>query len=278
MTEFVIYKSMDYHVKEYYRQYSDDSSNGNFHKVIALHEAPDISWKELSKLVPSLPKGWEELAHLPSSDRIEFTEDFWRSKIPYRTGLDDSLGNFFGTLDDIGIYITQKCYDDPFAAHLVYSFKDDGGFFRGEVPAAEKDLAELKNYFPGFTLPVDYLAFLQIHDGFCKTTDCTGIVCSSLMPAAYESFQAQLANGDPLTTRNGVLIDPKSLIPFYESFGMPFYQCFWADWYPEDEMGNVYFSGNQKTITEFSATNSSAESMAFPTFTDWLMFYLERLV
>lgn len=269
---------MDYHVKEYYRQYSDDSPSGNFHKVIALHEAPDISWNELSKLVPTLPKGWEELAHLPSKDRIEFAEDFWRSKLPYRTNLDGALRKFFLALDDIGIYITQKRYDDPCEVHLVYSLKDDGGFFRGSIPAGDKQIQELKNFFPSFILPVDYLAFLQIHDGFCKTTDCTGLISSSKMPQAYLDLQKILQEGDPITRRDGSLIDPQSLLPFYESFGMPFYQCFWADWYPEDEMGNVYFSGTQRTISEVIDLDSSSDVMAFPTFTDWLMFYLERLV
>jgi hypothetical protein len=58
---------------------------------------------------------------------------------------------------------------------------------------------------------------------------------------------------------------------------MPFYQCFWAEWYPEQEMGNVYYSGESKTISDVFGSFSSSETMAFTTFTDWLMFYLERI-
>lgn len=269
---------MDFHVKEYYLQYSDETPSGNFHRVIALHEAPDISWDELSPLVPALPKGWLELSHLSIADRIEFTMDFWLSKIPFRLGLDSAIQKFFGALDDIGIYITQKRFDDPFEVHLVYSLKDDGGFFRGNVPAGDKELTALKQNFQGFILPVDYIAFLQVHNGFCKTTDCTGIVSSQCMPELYNKFQEGLGRNDPILTRQGATIDPRSLIPFYESFGMPFYQCFWADWYPEDEMGNVYYSASQNTISDVSSSDTSAETMAFTSFTDWLVFYLERLV
>ena len=58
---------------------------------------------------------------------------------------------------------------------------------------------------------------------------------------------------------------------------MPFFQCFWLEWYPEDEMGNVYYSGVANTISDLAAKATSAENMAFPTFTDWLMFYLETI-
>jgi hypothetical protein len=78
-------------------------------------------------------------------------------------------------------------------------------------------------------------------------------------------------------TSKGAPVNPKSVIPFYESFGIPFYQCFWGEWYPQQEMGNVYFSHTTKTISDVGGTDSSAESMAFQTFVEWLMFYLERV-
>ena len=49
---------MDFHIKEFYRQTSDDFPSGNFHKVIALNEAPDIPWETLVEMVPKLNKGW----------------------------------------------------------------------------------------------------------------------------------------------------------------------------------------------------------------------------
>lgn len=268
---------MDHHVKDYYRQSSDDAPRGNFHQVIALHDAPDITWKSIREKIPDLFRGWFELAHLPIKDRIEFTHDFWMAKLPYRPGFDEFMDRFFSSLDDIGIFITQKTFDDPFKAHLVYSIKEDSGFYRGEPPVSEKNLAALQKNFSNFLLPSDYLAFLQIHDGFCKTTDCTGLTRSTDLFDSYLKLKNSLQKNEPILTTKGTTVDPTSLIPFYESFGMPFYQCFWADWYPEQEMGNVYYSGETKTISDIYSGQTSSEIMAFPTFMDWLMFYLERI-
>lgn len=268
---------MDHHIKEYFRQSSDEVPKGNFTKVIALHDAPDIEWESLSKLVPDLCRGWFELAHLPTKDRIDFSRDFWLLKLPYSPGLDDFINRFFNFLDDIGIYITQKRLEDPYETSLVYSMKDNGGFYRGYSPIGEKNLEYLKKNFESYILPSDYLAFLQIHDGFCKATDCTGMTRSVKMPENYKRFQAMLMKQDPIMTSKGTAVNPKTLIPFYESFGMPFYQCFWAEWYPEQEMGNVYYSGETKTISDVYGGGTSSEKMAFPTFNEWLAFYLERI-
>lgn len=267
---------MDHHVKEYFRLSSEESPRGNFHKVIALHEAPDISWDAIEKVIPDLCRGWYELAQLNTKDRIEFLRDFWLAKLPYSPAANELINRFFASLDDIGIYIIQKKYEDVVEANLVYSISGDNGFFRGAAPITEKKQEELQKVFGDYLLPNDYLAFLQIHNGFCKTTDCTGLICSSKMPEVYEKFQEMLRKNS-IETSKGTVVNPKTLIPFYESFGMPFYQCFWAEWYPEQEMGNVYYSGESKTISDVYGQGSSSETMAFPTFTDWLMFYLERI-
>ena len=123
-------------------------------------------------------------------------------------------------------------------------------------------------------LPLDYLAFLQIHNGFSKVTD-SGITPSNLMKKKYNDFQNTLSLAEPVTTVKGDPVDALKLIPFYESFGMPFYQCFWGEWYPEEEMGNVYFSGQTNKISDTTGLDPSVDTMAFPTFADWLMFYLE---
>lgn len=125
-------------------------------------------------------------------------------------------------------------------------------------------------------LPPDYLAFLQIHDGFAKLND-TGIFRSSMMRYAYEQFQQMLSEEEEITTSLGKPVNPVTLIPFYQSYEQPFFQCFWGEWYPEQEMGNVYYSGAAKTI--FTCVNPSdcIETMAFETFSDWLIFYLEKI-
>ena len=95
------------------------------------------------------------------------------------------------------------------------------------------------------------------------------------MPRCYTRFQKLLDNSEPLISPEGEVIDLKKLIPFYESFGMPVFQCFYSDWYPEQEMGNVYYSGLTQTISDLKLPLS--ESLAFPTFLDWLLFYLEKV-
>lgn len=267
---------MDHHIKEFYNQSSGDSPRGNFHSVIPLHLSKNITWEEIKNIAPELTRGWYELARLDDADRLEFTKDFWISKLPYRQGVDELINKFFSSLDGIGIFITQKKYDDPYSVHLVYSIKGDGGFFCGCPPITERRLGDLQEFFQHNILPRDYIAFLQIHDGFCKTTDSTGIIKSEDVPQTYIDFQR--LQPEPIMTSKGTFVDPKSLIPFYESFGMPFYQCFWSDWYPEGEMGNVYYSSEGKSISDIYTGMTSTETMAFPTFTDWLLFYLERLI
>lgn len=269
---------MDTHIKDFYSQFRDDTPKGNFHKVISLNKETKLDWNSVVELVPKMPRGWFELAHLTTEDRIDFTRDFWITKLPFHPNLDTFLNRFFGSLDDIIIFITQKKFDDPLEAQVVYSLKGDKGFFRGACPATENEILSLQNEFPGIMFPGDYLAFLQINNGFCKTTDCTGITSSNLMKESYDRFQEMLSRENAITTNKGTPVDPTQLIPFYESFGMPFFQCFWADWYPGQEMGNVYYSGLTKSITEVGGTDSSVESMSFPTFIEWLMFYMELVI
>ncbi len=268
---------MDKHIKEYFIAHSDEP-HGHFHQVIQLHDNPEIKWDNISKKVKRIPKGWCELSRLGKEDRIGFTYDFWLSKLPYHPHLDESLNRFFSSLDDIAFYVTQKTFDDPFEAHMVYSVSNDRGFYRGAVPASEEELFELQKHFSGFVLPEDYLAFLSIHNGFCKATDCTGLTSAGKMKEKYASFQKMLdEKGVPNIATNGTA-NPHSLIPFYESFGMPFFQCFWGEWHPEGEMGNVYYSSTSNTISSVDNHGSSTpESMSFKTFTDWLIFYLETV-
>lgn len=264
---------MDSHVKEHFRQYSEDSPTAHYHRVIALHDGV-YNWEEIHQMVPKMCKGWYELAHLNSIDRIEFFKDFWFSKLPYQPELPASINDFFNALDDIGVFITQQSFDDPFEAQLVYSLKGDSGYFHGLVPASDEEIRSLQKRFSEYTFPLDYLAFMQIHNGFSKGTD-TGIIPVQQMWASYLQFQSALDLEDMITTQSGDVVDYKNLIPFYESFGMPFYQCFWASWYPEEEMGNVYYSGLTKKIPDVRGIILGEETMAFPSFIDWLRFYLE---
>ncbi|CCB87372.1 MULTISPECIES: SMI1/KNR4 family protein [Parachlamydia] len=270
---------MDHHIREFYSTTSDDESpKGCFHSVVALHDNPNATWEVISEQCSELCKGWFELSRLKPADRIEFIRDYWLSMLPYHPGLDKFLMKFFGMLDDIGVFIVQKKYDDPYEAHLVYSLRGNSGFYRGRSGISEANLAELQKIFPNQALPADYLAFLRIHDGFNKSSDCTGIAHSQKLSSLYEDFQNMLSqHEETLVSGKDTYVDPKSLIPFYESFGMPFYQCFWTEWYPENEMGNVYYSGMTNSISDITGPLSSMDNMAFSTFLDWLMFYLEQV-
>jgi hypothetical protein len=269
---------MDIHAVEYYSVYSEEpGSHGHFHQVIALHEDPLIEWPDISKIAPNLCRGWYELAQLSIQDRIDFTRDFWLTKLPYHPALNEFLTKFFSSIDDIGIFLTQQKYEDPFIPHLVYSLADNSGFFHGECAASEAEVIQLQKEFSDYILPADYLAFLQVHNGFAKLTD-TGIIPSTKMKESYQSFQQVVQEGEEtITTLKGNAVNPISLIPFYESFGMPFFQCFWGEWYPDQEMGNVYYSALARIIIPCEKKEESAETLAFETFTDWLMFYLEKI-
>lgn len=268
---------MDRYVKNFFCQFSDKTPEGAFHKVIALHDAPDGDFGCLAKNLPRECHGWLELAQLSQADRIELTREFWLYKMREHPRLSLFLLNFFDAVEDIGIFVTQRHFDDPLECYMVYGLTGESGYFYGRLPASEKQLLAVQNYFSHWILPADYLAFLQIHDGFAKATDCTGVTPTGKLIEKYESFQMMLEQRESLLTSKGSVIDPKSLLPFYESFGMPFFQCFWAEWHPEGEVGNVYYSGISHTITEAQSETGEVDNMAFPTFADWLIFYLERV-
>ena len=267
---------MDSHALEFYSPYSEKNPHGHFHKVVALHGSLDINWALAKDIAPNLCKGWFELSRLSTKDRIEFTLEFWLAKLPYHPILNKFLEDFFRSIDDIGIYLTQALNDEVFEPQFVYSLSDNSGFFHGYQPATEEEIMSLQKDFPEYVLPVDYLSFLGIHNGFAKLTD-TGIMRSTQMKAGYDDFQNTLKTEDPIVSSCGNAVNPSSLIPFYKSFGMPFFQCFWAEWYHENEMGNVYYSGMTKTISDCTKTDFHVETMAFETFIDWLIFYLEKI-
>lgn len=267
---------MDLHALEYYRPYSDDYPHAHFHAVIPLHEKPDFDWKWVQEIAPQLHRGWYELARLEIRDRIDFMRDFWMAKFVDSPKFCLFVEEFFKTVDDLGIFLTQRTYDDPFEPQCVYSLSGNSGFYHGNPPITEEEKTALQNHFPDFILPEDYLRFLQIHNGFYKQTD-SGVFKSTCMPEKQMTFKRLLEEGEPVRTSKGTLVNPKSLIPFYQSFNMPFFQCFWGEWYPDQEMGNVYFSGSTNTITDSTQLGVGAETMSFETFTDWLIFYLEKI-
>lgn len=257
--------------------YFGSSNHKLFHQVMDLsHPNHQQPWDELKKKMPMLPRGWFELARLSPEDRIEFTRAFWLAKLPYSSKrIVDEIENFFDEIDVIEIYATQLEPDQPFEIHMIYALKQEAGYFQGAPPATDDRIDILKQQFGHLNLPADYLAFLQIHNGFSKYTD-TGLIKIQEIPRIYQHFQ-ELLNQEELVRPDGQLIEPSHLIPFYESFGLHCYQCFYSDWYVENEMGNVYFSEYARTISNFLDLNKLDENLAFPTFLEWLVFYLEDI-
>lgn len=267
---------MNSHVHKYYRKSKgDEPLRRHFHEVIPLHEEKKLSWEEAQQKVRSLPRGWYELSHLCSLDRIEFVRDFWLSTLPFVPHVNRFFHEFFHSLDDIGVFILQWREGLSYECEMVYSLKDGSCFYQGMSPADEKEIMLLNDQFGGH-LPKDFLQFLQIHSGFSKHTD-TGIFRAQDMPRIHRRFVQDALDQNLLIKCRGQVIDPSDLIPFYESFGLRAYQCFLKEWYPELEMGNVYFSFRDKMISDFQDPNALSDTLAFSSFLDWLIFYLETI-
>lgn len=265
---------MEPYIRKYFSQLSDEQSAKSYYKLIVLHDTPDISWDDVSGCCRDLPKGWYELSRVQPKDRIEFCRDYWIATLPYHPKAVECITAFFDRVADIGIVLAQRHFNDPFEVHKIYALKEDAGFFHGSLPISEEGLQALSEEYPDTIFPADYLAFLKIHDGFSKSCD-SGIIPTRHFKELNERFHSLVHGNNPPLTTKGQTVNPHSLIPFYESFGMPYFQCFWKDWYPQQEMGNVYYSGAAHTISDPADMAKGDDAMAFETFLDWLFFYLE---
>jgi len=267
---------MNSHVQRFYRKYADEQAPIRlYHEVIGLHEAPRFSWEELSKKAPNLPRGWYELSLLNGEDRVEFIRDYWLSTLPFLPHAHAFLEKFFGHLDDVGIFLTQLRSDSSFETEIVYSLRDGSCFYHGSPPCNEAEIETLNVRFEG-RLPEDYLAFVKIHDGFSKYND-TGIVKSKYLYEVCKQLREEFNQFHPEMSWSGKALDPADLIPFYESFGQPSYQCFLCLWTPSQQAGNVYCSPVENRISNVQERSSWKENLAFPTFLDWLIYYLENV-
>lgn len=268
---------MDPNVKSYYSSNPDGSNSGQFFQVIPLDESSSYTWKQLQELCPKLPRGWFELTKLPPTDRIDFLHAYWLKKLPFQPELKKALDLFFDHLDNILVYLIQKTANSPLTANLVYSMSNGRSFFHGNPPADPKQLEELQALFDEFHLPKDYLNFLSVHNGFAKTIDTGILPCEEVKNSTEKVRRIMASQRDPLVDSKGNLLDPKSFISFYESFSLPCFQCFRTDWYPQEEMGNIYYSGIEGTISSCNPKGNWSEELSFPSFLDWLLFYLEGI-
>lgn len=257
---------MNSQVRRYYRKFDDEEIPLRlFYDVISLHETPELSWEGFKERAPDLPRGWYELASLSSADRVNFAKEFWMETLPYVPHIHVFLEKFFAQLDDVGVFLTQVHFDSVYQSEIVYSLRDGSCFFHGCPPAIEDAINALRRKFQE-SLPEDYLAFLRIHDGFSKHMD-VGII-----PSKDLSF---LSPDKTLLPPSQTTVNPRDLILFYESFNEKCYQCFYEGWTPNGEIGNVCYSGLEGGISDTRNKEKWGDQLAFPTFLDWLIFYLE---
>lgn len=241
-----------------------------FKESLFLSEDPNAKWDEASKKAPDLPRGWFELSRVSPQDRVEFTRDFWLDRMPYHPSAHPAFFEFFEQLDDVAVVITRRKGDELFVSELVYSLADGSTFFRGKPPCKEGDLHELKNEID-VSLPHDYLSFVKIHNGFGKLSEMGLFEIEEIAHARRRVMDLLLQ------TDKRVQADPGALIPFFEALGLSSFQCFYTDWYPGSEMGNVYLSGIDYTLSDVSDKKGWAENLAFPTFSEWLAYYLQGM-
>lgn len=246
-----------------------------FHEIFFLNQQKSWDWKIARQHAPELPRSWFELSRISSADRVEFIRDLWLDLIPYRPKTHEAIADFFMCLEDVEIILHRQNAEEPFVAEMVYSLADNSSFFRGLPPATREELDALRSEMPS-QLPRDFQAFCQIHNGFGKLSEL-GVLKVDEISEERRKIINSLLNAESLLMLGDEPVDPNSLIPFYESFGLASYQCFYADWYPEGEMGNVYLSGIDYTISDTADRNTWVENLAFPTFTEWLIYYLEGM-
>lgn len=261
-------------VYEFYQK-NQDLKKKFFYESILLDDEALLNWNSVKKMVPNMPKGWFELCRLPVGDRIDFIWNYWNKILPYFPHTRKFLDEFFSKTEDVAIFITKKHEKSAYIAELIYSMDNETTFFRGGIPASEEKIAFLQHQFNNL-LPKDYLSFFKIHNGFCKHFD-TGLVTLENLKSFTERMQKLLLEHDRDITCGQKIVDPMNLIFFYQDFGQSSFQCFYEEWYPSGEMGNVYFSLSDYAISDYSSFEPMDEKLAFPSFMDWLIFYLEEM-
>lgn len=258
-------KSMNKYVRRYFQEAREDSDRGHFHRVIAVNQ--NVPWEVVQREAKETPRGWYELSQLDAESRGEFTRQFWSMQLADAPLVED----FFDKVEDIFLFLVQQRAGDSFEPHLVYSLKGEAGFYQGTPPLSEREL-DNHSFFQDEPLPADYMAFQHIHAQFGKNGD-SGIYNAKQIKEGWELLQKFLSTREPLLFYNGQEVDSKKLIPFYNSYGRYSWQCFCEQWRPEEEMGNALVS--YETVFLPMLRSDSAEGLAFPTFFEWLAFYLE---
>lgn len=258
------------------KQFFSKTKDSPFLNVRILTEERDFSWDEMNHVAFDLPRAWFELSRIDPVDRVEFTRDFWLDKLPYHPRAHPRFFEFFEKIDDVAVVLLQRVQEEPMDAELVYSFQDNSSFFRGKPPITESGLELLKDAVET-SLPRDYLSFLSIHNGFGKLSEM-GLLEAEEIPEKKRKIFDMLMESDRRIRSLDRDVDPGSLIPFYEAIGLSSYQCFYQDWYPGSEMGNIYLSGIDYTLSDLAQKDLWEQNLAFASFSEWLSRYLQGMM
>ena len=258
-------------MNELVRQFLQEDAH--YESVLILNEQSLKNWGEVEKKAPNLPRGWFELSQLSTEDRVGFTRDFWLNRLPFHPIAHTAINNFFYSLDDVGVVLSKS--GTLWTPQLIYSLSDNSCFFRGLIPATNDDLEELKEELD-FAFPSDFSSFMKIHNGFGKLSELELLTIEEIPDAKRHVMQMILTSERPVKSGE-TFVDAGSLVPFYEAIGLSSFQCFYADWYATSEMGNVYFSGIDYTLSNTSQREAWNENGAFATFLEWLAAYLEGM-
>jgi hypothetical protein len=255
----------------------EEKEEASFAEVIFLAEAKALSWEEAFGKCPDLPRGWYELSRISPKDRIEFTRDFWLDRLPFQPAPYDAFSDFFELLDDVDVVLSSQEKGEPMSAQIIYSLEGESCFFHGRPPCSQEDILELRSE-TRIPLPNDFLVFAKIHNGFGKLSETGVFPVETIGDVKRRLADLCLRAERPLKMeRTGDRVDPSSLVPFYEALGTSSFQCFYADWYPGNEMGNVYLSGIDYTISDTSRKSAWTERLAFATFLEWLAHYMQGM-
>lgn len=231
--------------------------------VTFLTEEKGLTWQEAERTCPRLPKGWFELSRLDPMVRQEFLRDYWINALTYSPQVFAFVDRFFSRVEETAIVALKG------GVFLVYSLKE--GLFLGGPPLIDAKMESVVQQLD-FPLPRDFSTFFRIHDGFFKGGD-TGVFSSGVLVEEGQRFRdlnQSLKMGNQTLTTAG-------LLPFYRSFGLDVYQCFYQDWYPDGGVGNVLCSLSEGTVSDYRTKEAGQSSLAFPSFMEWLMFYMEEI-
>jgi len=261
---------MNSQIRDFFR--TDKAQEAHFQEVRFLSEEPGAVWDEVKGT--GIPRGWFELSRVSMSDRVDFTREFWLSLLPYHPTASAGIREFFDQLDDVAVILCRQTKEEPWRAELAYSLADNSSFFRGLAPADEEEIDWTMKKL-NVNLPSDFRAFQLLHNGFGKLTEL-GVVPLDEMEDARESLISALMRADKPLRSGERVVDPYSLYPFYEEFGGGC-QCFYSEWYPASEMGNVYFSAIDYIISDTSDRKGWPEHLAYPTFVEWLSSFINGM-